>query len=230
MIVPDAAALEDHVLRVRACRKCSSVQPPPVVADAVVGAEVMLVGQAPGPHERDSSRLFAFTAGTRLFSWFASLGVEEQDFRDRVWMSATIRCFPGRQAAGGDRPPTPLEIATCRPYLEQELRMLQPSLVLAVGTLAIASFLGSGALADRVGRIFAVEFAGLALEVLPLPHPSGRSTWINQPRNAALLGSALSLLAEAPAWRRTFADQVDPDGPQGPDRPDGLGPGYNEKP
>lgn len=199
------AALAGHVDELRACRRCATVRAPPVAADALPGAEILLVGQAPGPHERDSNRLFAFTAGTRLFAWFASLGVSEEDFRGRVWMSATIRCFPGRQAVGGDRPPSPLEIAACAPFLEREIRLLQPSLVLAVGSLAIAGFLGPGPLAERVGRSFAVEYAGHALEVLPLPHPSGRSTWINQPQNANLLGSALELLAEAPAWQRTFA-------------------------
>jgi uracil-DNA glycosylase len=200
-----AAALARHVDELRACRRCAGVQAPPVAADAVPGAEILLVGQAPGPHERDSNRLFAFTAGTRLFSWFASLGVNEEEFRGRVWMSATIRCFPGRLAAGGDRSPSPQEIAACRPFLEREIGLLQPSLVLAVGSLSIACFLGAGPLAERVGRMFTADFAGHSLEVLPLPHPSGRSTWINQPQNANLLGSALALLAESPAWRRTFA-------------------------
>lgn len=200
-----AALLAGHVEELRACRRCATVLAPPVAAEAVPGAEILLVGQAPGPHERDSNRLFAFTAGTRLFAWFASLGVSEEEFRRRVWMSATIRCFPGRQEVGGDRPPSPLEIAACAPFLEREIRLLRPALVLAVGSLAISCFLGPGPLAERVGRVFAADYAGHALEVLPLPHPSGRSTWINQPRNANLLAGALARLGDAPAWRRTFA-------------------------
>jgi len=155
--------LVEHVEQVRACRLCPRVQAPPVAPDAIAGAEILLVGQAPGPRERDTNRLFAYTAGTRLFSWFASLGVAEEDFRARVWMAATIRCFPGRQPAGGDRPPAPDEIAACAPYLEREIAWLRPTLVLAIGSMAIARFLPVAPLAERIGRIFHATHAGVDL-------------------------------------------------------------------
>ena len=214
----DVAVLEEvqrekltaHVLEIRACRLCPRVEAPPVAPDAVTGAEILLVGQAPGPRERDTNRLFAYTAGTRLFSWFASIGVAEEDFRARVWMAATIRCFPGRQPEGGDRPPAPDEIANCAPFLEREIAWLRPTLVLAIGSMAIARFLPAAPLAERIGRIFPVNHTNVDLEVLPLPHPSGRSTWINQPQNAGLLAKGLSLLAEHPAWKRTFVTPSSP--------------------
>lgn len=199
------AALAAHVAEVRACRRCPRVQPPPVAADPVAGARILLVGQAPGPRERDTNRLFAYTAGTRLFAWFASLGVREEEFRARVWMAATARCFPGRQPQGGDRPPAPDEIANCAPYLDRELLLLRPALVLAIGTLAITRFLPPAPLATRIGSLFPAERAGVSVDVLPLPHPSGRSTWINHPDNARLLAKALELLGRHQAWRATFA-------------------------
>ncbi len=200
-----ADALDRHVAELRACRRCPRVLAPPVAADPVMSPSILLVGQAPGPRERETNRLFAYTAGTRLFSWFASVGASEEEFRERVWMSATIRCFPGRQPAGGDRAPAPDEIAACAPYLEREIELLRPELVLAIGTLAIGRFLPTSSLSERVGQMFRGRMAGHQFDVLPLPHPSGRSTWINQPQNAHLLDTALRLLAESAVWRRTFA-------------------------
>ena len=86
------------------------------------GRAVMLVGQAPGPHEADSRRPFAYTAGRRLFSWMADLGVDEETFRQRVHIAAVIRCFPGKDAkSGGDRVPDEAEIARCGAHLDREI-------------------------------------------------------------------------------------------------------------
>ncbi len=202
---PSLAVLQEHVAELRACRRCAGVEPPPVVAEPVRDATVLLVGQAPGPREKVSGRLFAYTAGTRLFAWFAELGVEEERFRRRVWLAASIRCFPGRAPQGGDRAPAPEEVERCAPFLDREIALLRPDLVLAVGTLAIAQFLAPGPLAERVGRLFRSERAGRSFDVLPLPHPSGRSTWLQRDDNRRRLGRALRLLRGHPAWRRSFA-------------------------
>lgn len=195
--------LRRHVEALRACRLCPGVVPPPAVAEPV-RSRILLVGQAPGPREQATGRLFSFTAGTRLFGWFASIGASEEEFRRRVWMAAVIRCFPGRAPQGGDRVPAPEEISNCRPWLERELAMLRPELVIAIGSLAMQQFLPPAPLLDRVGRKFAVERAGRAFELIPLPHPSGRSTWINAPENALRLRRALGLVKSSAAWRATF--------------------------
>jgi uracil-DNA glycosylase len=202
--VPRPDPLRRHVEALRACRLCPGVVPPPAVADPPRRARVLLVGQAPGPREQASGRLFAYTAGTRLFSWLSSIGVGEAEFRARVWMSAVIRCFPGRAPQGGDRVPAPEEIANCGPWLERELDLLRPSTVIAVGSLAMRHFLPPAPLAERVGRRFRLERDGGAFELVPLPHPSGRSTWTNHPENAKRLRRALALLADSPGWRETF--------------------------
>lgn len=166
---------------------------------------MLLVGQAPGPKERDVGKPFAFTAGTRLFAWFATLGVSEEEFRRRVLMAAVIRCFPGRAPQGGDRPPAPGEIASCAPWLEEEIRLIRPLTVIAVGQHAIAKFIPEpAALADRVGRVFPGARGDLRFDVVPLPHPSGRSTWLVKAENQARLNSALELLSQTQGWRETF--------------------------
>jgi len=198
-------ALDRHLAQVRACRICPTVQPPPVAARPGFWPRLMLVGQAPGPKEVKEQRPFAFTAGSRLFSWFECFGVSEAEFRRRVWMCAVIRCFPGRAPQGGDRVPSPQEIADCAPYLEEEIRLIRPATVLAVGQLAIKKFLPEPApLHERVGRSFPVSREDLTFDVIPLPHPSGRSTWLNMPGNQERLERALELLRGSAGWRATF--------------------------
>jgi uracil-DNA glycosylase len=191
---PDFAA---HLDALFACRACPNVAGRPVTG-AVPGAKVMLVGQAPGPREQEYGRPFAYTAGKRLFSWFADhLGIGEADFRARVHIGAVIRCFPGRDPkAGGDRVPDAAEIANCAAHLDRELRLIRPELVIAVGTLAAKQLLGIAELKESVGRIHQLTRAGHTFDVVVLPHPSGRSTWTNKPENKALLERSLRLIGK----------------------------------
>jgi uracil-DNA glycosylase len=203
--IADWVALDRHLDEVRACRRCPRVVPPPVVARPQAWPRIMLVGQAPGPREVVEQRPFAWTAGSRLFSWFERLGVDEAEFRRRVFLCAVIRCFPGRTPQGGDRVPSPAEIAACACHLEQELRLLRPGLVLAVGQLAVARFFPVAApLAERVGKFVPVRWGGEEFDVLALPHPSGRSTWLTSEDNQALLDRAIEDLGRRPEWRETF--------------------------
>lgn len=187
---PDFAA---HLDTLFSCRACPNVLGSPVTG-FVENAQVMLVGQAPGPREMEERRPFAYTAGKRLFSWFAPF-ISEEDFRARVYVGAVIRCFPGRDPkAGGDRVPDATEIANCASHLDREIALLRPVLIIAVGTLASKQLLGIAELKDAVGRVHRVSRAGHLFEVIVLPHPSGRSTWTNKPENAALLTKSLRLI------------------------------------
>jgi uracil-DNA glycosylase len=110
----------------------------PVVTGKPVMSPVMLIGQAPGVKEGPAGRPFAWTAGKTLFGWFATLGVDEEQFRSRVYMAAVCRCFPGKARGGGDRVPSPAEVARCSKHIEAEVRILRPRLIIPVGKLAIA--------------------------------------------------------------------------------------------
>jgi uracil-DNA glycosylase len=164
----------------------------------------MLVGQAPGPHEVEDRRPFAYTAGRRMFAWFGRLGVTEQEFRDRVHMCAVIRCFPGKEKGGGDRVPDPQEIANCAAHLDREIALLAPKLIIAVGTLAAQQLIGSAVLTEVGGRAHRVRRANRTFDVVVLPHPSGRSTWLNKPEHSRLLKRSMRLIAKHCAWRETF--------------------------
>src|SRR5881392_1304263 len=192
-VVAAGADFTRHLETLAACRACPNVVGLPVTG-AVAGARVMLVGQAPGPHEVEDRRPFAYTAGKRLFSWFADL-MDEETFRARIHVCAVIRCFPGKDAkSGGDRVPDADEIARCGAHLDREIAILKPKLVIAVGTLASQQLIGIAQLKDAVGRIHRATRAGRSFDVVVLPHPSGRSTWLNKAENVKLLRKSLALI------------------------------------
>ncbi len=191
--------------QIRRCHRCPDMQGPPVTGRPVV-SPVLLVGQAPGPREIVEHRPFAWTAGKTLFGWFATLGVDEATFRDHVYMAAVCRCFPGKNPRGGDRVPSREEIANCAPWLEKEFELLQPRLLLPVGKLAIALFLPVQKLNEVVGQRFTIEHAGHTCDCIPLPHPSGASTWHRTEPGKGLLQKALRLIARHPGWKAAFRD------------------------
>jgi len=188
-----------------ACRACPDMIGPVVHGPAVL-SRIFLVGQAPGPHEGKFGKPFAWTAGKTMFGWFQqALGASEEDFRQKVYMAAVARCFPGKAKGGGDRKPGPDEISRCRPFLEREVALLKPRLVLPVGTLAIEQVLGQkGPLADVVGTVLQVKYHGVDTDVVALPHPSGASTWHRTEPGKTLLAQALAQLAQHPEVRRAF--------------------------
>jgi uracil-DNA glycosylase len=122
-------------------------------------------------------------------------------------MAAVARCFPGKAKGGGDRKPDPEEIRACRTFLEREVHILQPKLVIPVGTMAIAEVMGhTGPLVEVVGRKIEVEYHGVRMDAIALPHPSGASTWHRMEPGKTLLHKALGLLAKHPEIRREFGN------------------------
>ncbi len=199
-----ATALAAHVDALRACHLCPLMHPP-VVSGGPVVSDVLLVGQAPGVKEPVLGRPFAWTAGKTLFRWFdEQCGVEEARFRESVYMAAVCRCFPGKNAKGGDRVPAPDEIARCSQWLEAEIALLRPRLVLAVGKLAIAQFIPPQPLVEIIGKSVRTSRAGVEFDLVPLPHPSGASPWHRIEPGRTLLGQALALVAAHPAWQERF--------------------------
>lgn len=177
----------------------------PAVVGAAVLSPVIQIGQAPGAREAEFGRPFAWTAGKTLFEWYRRIGVDEDRFRQRVYMAAVCRCFPGKQARGGDRVPSEDEIARCASWLDAELALLKPQLVIPVGKLAIARLLDCKRLVDVIGSQHRVHLAGRPVDVIPLPHPSGASTWHRMEPGKALLQHALQKIADHPAWQRQVA-------------------------
>jgi len=142
--------------------------------------------------------------------WMVRAGFrDEEDFRARVYMTSVTTCFPGRRADGsGDRRPSAREVALCAPWLDGVLELLEPRLVITAGSLALSRLMPSRRrLEDLVGGALLADGgdapddpAGVARVLLPLPHPSGQSRWLNEPTRVALLDGALRRLRRLTAW------------------------------
>ncbi|HJU66366.1 MAG TPA: uracil-DNA glycosylase family protein, partial [Gemmatimonadaceae bacterium] len=131
--------LEAHREELATCRRCGHEDPAvlPILSEAR-SPKVMLVGQAPGKVELADRRPFAGRAGRTLFRWLERAGLDEAVARRFIYIAAITRCYPGPSPAGrGDRVPTPRERAACAVWLDTELMLIRPSLIIPVGRLAI---------------------------------------------------------------------------------------------
>ena len=198
-----AKTLADIHLALKACRSCPKMCGTPVHGKDNL-TDIMLIGQAPGPHEADRGKPFAYTAGKTLFGWLGlATGLNEEALREKIYFAAVARCFPGKNPkGGGDRVPDTDEIANCQKFLQAEVEVLKPKLILAVGKLAIAEVLGpkifskTTLLSDVVGKTFFVNYLGHPTHVIPLPHPSGISSWHRVSPGKDLLEKALKLVGD----------------------------------
>lgn len=194
--------LDAHRQALSACRRCghSDERVRPIISEAR-RPRVMLVGQAPGKSELENRRAFTGRAGRTLFRWLERSGLDEAAFRREVYIAAITRCYPGASPSGrGDRVPSLDEQALCAPWLDAEIDLIRPALIIPVGRLAIDRFLDAAPLDRLVGRVHVARVRGRSITVIPLPHPSGASSWVNAAINRALLDRALDHL------RRAFAD------------------------
>jgi len=173
---------------------------PPVTGEPVASS-VLLIGQAPGNREIEVHRPFAWTAGKTLFGWFSRIGLEEETFRQKVYMAAVCRCFPGKNPRGGDRVPQQDEINNCAEWLATELQLLKPQLILPVGKLAIAQIMPVKKLDAIIGKTHRLSFHDHLADIIPLPHPSGASTWHRTEPGKSLLNKALRLIKKHSAWQ-----------------------------
>ena len=193
------AHLDDHVARLMQCRRCPRMQSTPVSGGAVV-SNVMLIGQAPGPREPVLQKPFAHTAGRTLFQWFEKFcGLAESTVRSTIYFAAVCRCFPGKSSGGTDRVPAPDEIWNCSWWMNDEIKILRPRLIIPVGRLAIARFIECTKLEKVISSKFRVHRAGHTFDLIPLPHPSGASPWHKISPGKQLTERAMRQVARHPA-------------------------------
>lgn len=190
-----------HQQALSECTDCPNMIRPVITCPPILSS-IMIVGQAPGIHEGRVGKPFGWTAGRTLFKWFSTIGLNEEEVREKVYMAAVCRCFPGKNPKGsGDRVPDKSEIANCKQWLEQEYKILSPKLIIPVGKLAISQYLQANKLVDVVGQQFVIDAPSLQIDCIPLPHPSGLSTWFNMEPGKTLLQDALKLIESHAAWK-----------------------------
>ena len=192
------AAITSLQQRIRSCRLCQDHGYIAVARPIVSGRatdRVLVIGQAPGHRSVAKGRSFSGPGGAILQKWLEQAGFPPRYLHEHAYLSSLTRCDPGRNPRGdGDRRPSSQEVALCRPFLEEEMRRLRPKVVLLVGTMAIEVFFGKVRLEEVIGTF--EERDGMLL--LPLPHPSGVSRWLNDPAHLRLHQRALEFLS---AWR-----------------------------
>lgn len=188
--------------RILACRLCQEHGYIPVAHPIVSGRaddHILVIGQAPGQRSVTNNKPFSGPGGRILQKWLEQAGFPPGYLHEHTYLSSLTRCDPGKNPRGnGDRRPSLAEVALCRPYLEAELRIVQPKVVLLVGTMAIETFFARGPLEGIIGRYQECD----TMLFLPLPHPSGVSRWLNDPTHQQLLQKALAILA---SWRERYA-------------------------
>jgi uracil-DNA glycosylase len=147
-----------------------------------------MFGQAPGVVEGAERRPWRGRAGRTLRRW---LELEEDEFYTTFYCASVTRCYPGPSPSGrGDRTPTPREQELCAFWRDWELEIIRPKLIVPVGGLAIRRLLGLTGLVDTVGKRYELAEA----TVVPLPHPSGASGWLNDPSNRELTAKAAGVI------------------------------------
>jgi uracil-DNA glycosylase family 4 len=162
-----------------------------------IGNRVMVVGQAPAWYAHERPLPYSGASGKTLRAWLAEAGFPDDALYGRFYLTSLTKCFPGASPSGkGDRAPSAAEIALCRGHLDAEFALVRPELAIALGRLAATALVGPAPLADLVGTVREGERAGQRFRVVPLPHPSGVSRWLNEPENRARHTRALQLLSE----------------------------------
>jgi uracil-DNA glycosylase len=216
-IIPGAADRQSQLAllhrEIAACTRCVAGGVIPTahpIFHGHAGQRLMIVGQAPGPSAGERPLPFTGASGKVLQRWLERAGFPPGALHDQFYLTSLTKCFPGKAGNGGkgDRPPSAAEIALCAGHLDRELALVRPEIVVSLGRLA-AERLDPTArrlpLAELVGSVRRAERAGHAFTLIPLPHPSGVSRWLNDPAHRARLEAGLVLLGTA-AWHHGEPD------------------------
>jgi uracil-DNA glycosylase family 4 len=139
--------------RVAICTKCphlASSRTQTVFGVGSADAELMFVGEAPGADEDAQGEPFVGRAGQLLTRIIQTMGFA----RENVYIANILKCRPDMPAGSfGNRAPTPAEMQTCRPYLMEQIDIIQPKVIVALGATAVEGLLGTrGTMRELRGR------------------------------------------------------------------------------
>jgi uracil-DNA glycosylase family 4 len=133
-------------------------------ADGKAGSRVMLVGEAPGAEEDRTGRPFVGRAGQLLDRMLAAIGLD----REQVYIANVVPWRPP-----GNRTPTPQEIAICRPFIERQIELAAPEILVTIGVPATQTLLNvKDTMARMRGRWATYQAGNLSLPALPMLHPA----------------------------------------------------------
>ena len=208
------ALLEAYQQRMATCTRCVAAgylaEANPVF-HGYASQRVMIVGQAPGSRAHVTGIPWSGRSGEILRGWLEGAGFPAKKWRETWYLTSLTKCFPGKATQGkGDRAPSRAEIALCNDHLEMEMALVRPEIIVTLGKMAASRIIPGAnrrALADLVGTVADVELAHGMTIVIPLPHPSGVSRWLNDPANRARVDDGLALLANARERLESHSDK-----------------------
>lgn len=207
MIVSDSderhALLEEYQNRMATCTRCVEagyLHEANPVFHGYARQRVMIVGQAPGVRAHTTGVPWSGRSGDILRDWLAQAGFVPEEWRETWYLTSLTKCFPGKATKGkGDRAPSRAEIALCADHLEMELRLVRPEIIVTLGKMATSRLIPGAnrqPLAALVGTVATVDLPHGQTSIVPLPHPSGVSRWLNDSENRARVDAGLALLDE----------------------------------
>jgi DNA polymerase len=159
----EGSPLERIARRIAACRRCglAETRTRTVPGEGSARPRLMVIGEAPGADEDASGRPFVGRAGQLLTRMLAAIGLSRED----VFIANVLKCRPP-----GNRPPAPDEVASCKPYLQEQVALLEPPLILALGNHAVRALLAADRGISHVrGRL---QRTPEGWRVMPTYHPS----------------------------------------------------------
>lgn len=189
---------------IAACRRCDgdglTVHHPVKLNRGQGIRRVLVIGVQPGNTEKTSGTAFSGNAGTRLMRWLtaAGLGAERDEIFRNAYFTSVLKCAT-------DNRNIPACLAHCSYWLERQIALIQPKVVLTLGRVPLRSLFESTlSLDDAVGKsFFEYELVSRLFPLLPkdcivvpLPHPSGMSRWPNLPSNKQKIEDAMRLVEE----------------------------------
>lgn len=206
MIVADSdesdTLLKAYQQRMATCTRCVAaghLREANPVFHGFARQRVMIIGQAPGPRAHATGVPWSGRSGEILRGWLELAGFPADQWRETWYLTSLTKCFPGKAVQGkGDRPPSRAEIALCSDHLQMELALVRPEIIVTLGKMSASRMITDArrqTLAALVGTAVEVELPHGKTTIVPLPHPSGVSRWLNDPANRARVDEGLALLS-----------------------------------
>jgi len=182
---------------VRACGLCglSQARTNAVPGEGPANADIMLVGEGPGFHEDRQGRPFVGAAGQYLEELLASIGLTRED----VYITNVVKCRPPQ-----NRDPLPEEIEACRPYLDRQIELIRPKLIVTLGRFSMNLFMPEAQISKVHGRPRKIQ----GVVYYPVYHPAAG---LHQPRWKSIIEEDFKRIPEVLTEAANLRDEEPPE-------------------
>ncbi len=162
--------MRELIEEIRNCKRCAlhKTRRNPVPGEGSLSAQLMLVGEAPGYWEDVRGRPFVGAAGKLLNELLSAIGLS----RGEVYIANILKCRPP-----GNRDPLPEEVDACTPFLDRQVELISPRVVVTLGRHSTSYFFSKAGLefrrmADVHGKVYKIEVLGVSFSLIPTFHPA----------------------------------------------------------